>query len=127
MESGVFSGITEPMFAAIADEDAFNVLYRRIHSHRLPPPDPPPVDFDVHIVVGAFLGERPTNGYAVRIYDAIAEDGQVASIRVAEQTPAPNRSQGQITTTPYALATLARSDYREIVFKDGTGTVRIAL
>ena len=105
------------------DQYAFRKLHRRIHSHRLPPPSAPTVDFDRFMVVAAFMGQRSTLGYRIRFGDVAAIDGGTAILTVTESQPPPDTVQGQVITTPYVIAALAQGSYEKIAFVDPYGTV----
>ena len=62
----------------------------------------PPVDFTREMVVGVFLGSRPTAGYAVDIVGARDEQGALV-IQYRETRPSPDRITAQVITTPYHL------------------------
>lgn len=123
LESGTHSNVPVRSFQAVFDQDAFRNLHRHIHSHRLPPPSAPTVDFDRFVVVAAFMGQRSTLGYRIRFGDAVAVEDGTAILSVTESQPPPNTVQGQVITTPYAIAALAHGSYEKIAFVDPYGTV----
>ena len=68
---------------------------------------PPTVDFAQAVVLGVFLGARPTDGYSVEITSVRKEgDGLLAEYR--ERRPDPAGLVGQIVTAPFHLVTLPR-------------------
>lgn len=122
VEAGAFSQEHERSFLVSAGSADFSALYHRIHSGRMPPPAPPPVDFAKYIVVVAFMGARPTTGYGIG-FATVAVGNGVATIRVSERHPAPNTAQGAAMTAPYAIAALPRGDYEAVRFVDAAGDV----
>ena len=121
MESGSHSNVSARSFQVVVDQDAFRELHRRIHSHRLPPPSAPTLDFSRVVVVAAFMGWRPSLGYRIGFGEAVVVEGGRARVRVVESEPPLGTVRGQVVTTPYALATLACAECDEIDFVDPDG------
>ncbi|MGE5835436.1 MAG: protease complex subunit PrcB family protein [Acidobacteriota bacterium] len=67
----------------------------------------PEVDFSRSIVVGVFLGTRPTAGYGVTITAVTAKDGS-AIVDYAEQKPSPGRMTAQVLTSPFHLVSVPK-------------------
>ncbi len=67
----------------------------------------PKVDFTRDMVVGVFLGSRPTAGFSVDIVEAKVENG-VLVVRYRETKPGRDRMTAQILTAPYHLVTIPR-------------------
>lgn len=65
----------------------------------------PPVDFSRSVVVGVFLGSRPTAGYQVEI-TAIATDGGVTMVDYVERRPARGSLVAQVLTAPFHLVSV---------------------
>ena len=68
----------------------------------------PAVDFDREIVVGVFLGSRPTAGFSVEIVSA-QRDGQTLVVRYRETRPPRDSIVAQVITSPYHLAAVPRT------------------
>lgn len=75
----------------------------------------PDVDFSRAIVVGVFLGTRPTAGFSVRITAVIAKDGS-AVVEYVEGRPRPGGMTAQVLTSPFHLVTVPRT-IETVVFK----------
>ncbi len=69
----------------------------------------PQVAFDQMMVVGVFVGNRPTSGYKVEIVGA-RKDGEALVIEWREVPPAAGSSVNATVTTPFAVAGLPRHD-----------------
>ena len=69
----------------------------------------PQVAFDQMMVVGVFVGNRPTTGYKVEIVGA-RKDGDALVIEWRETPPTPGSSVNATVTTPFAVAGLPRHD-----------------
>ncbi len=75
----------------------------------------PDVDFSRAIVVGVFLGTRPTAGFSVRITAVTAKDGS-AVVEYVEGRPRPGGMTAQVLTSPFHLVTVPRT-IETVVFK----------
>ena len=69
----------------------------------------PQVAFDQMMVVGVFVGNRPTTGYTVEITGA-RKEGDTLVIQWREVPPAAGSSVNATVTTPFAVAGLPRHD-----------------
>ena len=69
----------------------------------------PQVAFDQMMVVGVFVGNRPTTGYKVEITGA-RKDGEALVIQWREVPPAEGSSVNATVTSPFAVAGLPRHD-----------------
>jgi len=69
----------------------------------------PTVDFAREMVVGVFLGSRPSAGFAVDIVSARDEHGALI-VRYRETTPPPGAIAAQVITSAYCIVALPRRD-----------------
>jgi VWFA-related protein len=69
----------------------------------------PAVDFSREMVVGVFLGSRPTSGFSVEITGAHDDNGTLV-VNYRETRPAPGTIAAQVITTPFTLVALPRHD-----------------
>jgi hypothetical protein len=69
----------------------------------------PAVDFTKDMVVGVFLGSRPTAGFAVEIVGTRQENGALV-VEYRETKPGADRVSAQILTSPYHLVSVPRFD-----------------
>ena len=63
------------------------------------------VNFSKSMVVGVFLGMRPTTGYGVEIA-SIERDGQALVVTYRELVPNPDAMMPQVLTAPFVLVTI---------------------
>lgn len=63
----------------------------------------PKVVFDNTMIVGVFVGSKPTAGYSVEIL-GVKTEGDTLVVEYVERAPAPGVSVAQVVTTPYAVA-----------------------
>lgn len=69
----------------------------------------PAVDFSREMVVGVFLGSRPTAGYGVEIVRAVGNSGALV-VEYIEAAPSRDAITAQILTAPYHLAAIPKHD-----------------
>lgn len=69
----------------------------------------PSVAFDETMMVGVFVGNRPTAGYRVEVTGVRREDDALV-VSWREVPPAPGAVVSQTVTTPFALAAVTRHD-----------------
>lgn len=100
---GTMSSIDEPYQAVVRTQDEWLKLWRR-HGSGLPAPD---VNFEARMVLGVFLGSRPSAGYSVEIVEVRTADGGLI-VEYREARPAPDRMVAQIVTAPFHLVSLDR-------------------
>ena len=62
----------------------------------------PTVDFSKEMVVGVFLGSRPTAGYTLEIVSA-TQDGGKLMVRYREASPPRDAMTAQVLTSPYHI------------------------
>ena len=123
LERGLQAGaaLSSPYFAVVSVEEDFFGLYRRIHSGELPPPQPPPVNFEESLVLVIAMGEKPTAGYAVEV-GGVVREGQTLKVEVRFIEPSSERMLAAVITRPYALVRIERQPgLQTVVFVDPAG------
>jgi hypothetical protein len=98
---GPMSGIEEPRQAAVRSAAEWSALWK---THD-PGGELPPVDFSREMVVGVFLGSRPTAGYGVEIVRAVGNSATLV-VEYVETAPSREAITAQILTAPYHLAAI---------------------
>ena len=69
----------------------------------------PNIDFSKEMVLGVFLGSRPTAGFTVDIVGTRQESGTLI-VEYRETRPSADRASAQILTSPYHLVSVPRVD-----------------
>jgi len=110
------SGIREPLQTVIRKQDEWNAFWKRHSSIETNPQLAPSVDFDREMVVGIFLGEKPTGGYEVEIVRAERRDSSLY-FYYREKSPPPGAMVTQALTQPFHLVRVAKYDNPQIVFR----------
>jgi hypothetical protein len=78
--------------------------------------DRPRVDFTREMVVGVFMGSRPTAGFSTTIVTSTAVK-EVLVIRYRETIPSRNAMTAQVLTFPYHLVAIARATVTDVKFE----------
>jgi hypothetical protein len=101
---GDSSGITIQREVVIKDPESWAQLWAEHQSPRGTPSAPPAIDFENHMVVGIFLGDRGSSGYAVEIIATQYQDNELIII-YKETKPDMSGGMGFLTvmTQPYHL------------------------
>jgi len=103
---GEDSRLVEPRRFVIRDSQAFAAVWT---AHSGTDAGMPRIDFDAHMVVAVFAGERPTPGFAVSVTGTRrAADALV--VLVEETSPASSGVAAQVLASPYHIAALPRDD-----------------
>jgi hypothetical protein len=93
--------IDEPREVVVRSNEEWRALWKQ-----LSPQTMPRVDFSGAVVVGVFLGSRPTSGYRVQI-ETVRLDGTKAIVEYREREPDPGGVVAQILTAPFHLIRIA--------------------
>ena len=107
IDRGAQSGIEEPKQVVVRTPAEWAALWKQ-HAPDRPRPS---VDFTRTMVVGVFMGTRPTGGHAVAI-TRIDREGADLVVAYRERRPAASDIVTQVITMPYDLVTLDRSTAR---------------
>ena len=97
---GTQSEVGEPRQVVVRNADEWQTLWKG-HGPQRAPLD----DFSRAIVVGVFLGSRPTAGYDVAITAVTSQDGKTV-VEYRESRPVPGRMVAQVLTSPFHLVSI---------------------
>jgi hypothetical protein len=104
VDKGEQSNIDEAKQVVVRTEAEWTKLWQQ-HS---PDRKRPAVDFSKDMVVGVFMGSRPTAGYNVSIVSTFAKDGNVL-VQYRESQPRPGAVAAQVLTFPYHLVAIPKA------------------
>jgi PrcB C-terminal len=113
---GSRSGVREPLQIVIRSQAEWDALWKRHVSIETNPPPPPTIDFNKQIVIGVFLGEKPTGGYDVEITRAEQSDGALV-LHYREKSPLPGSIAIQALTQPFHIIQVVRDDNLKPTFR----------
>jgi hypothetical protein len=103
IDRGSQSNIEQARTVVVRSADEWSTLW---HAHA-PDKPAPVVDFTKEMVVGVFLGSRPTAGYSVEIVGTRGQPFDTLIVQYREGTPARDMMTAQVITTPYHLVAIA--------------------
>jgi hypothetical protein len=103
VDKGTISGVSAERHVTVSERVAWTALWRE-HSPSRPLPG---VDFSREMVVGVFLGQRPSGGFAVEILGYREDGGQIV-VRYRETMPSPGAITAQVILSPYHLVALPK-------------------
>jgi hypothetical protein len=106
---GTSSQIDEPRKVVVRTADEFQALWKTHSSAPLPK-----VDFSKSIVVGVFLGMRPTAGYTVAIL-AVRRTDKGAVVEFVEGMPEKTQMTAQMLTAPFHIIAIP-NDVKAVEF-----------
>ena len=104
VDKGEQSNIDEAKQVVVRTDAEWTKLWQQ-HS---PDRQRPAVDFSKDMVVGVFMGSRPTAGYNVSIVSTFAKDGKTL-VQYRESQPRPGAMAAQILTFPYHLVAVPKT------------------
>jgi hypothetical protein len=113
---GQQSAIEEPLQIVVRTQADWDKLWHRHYSGANNPPPFPRIDFDRDLVIGIFLGQKPTGGHAVAITRAEQRDSYLY-VFYREKSPPPNAMVTQALTQPFDIVRVAREGNPEIIFR----------
>jgi PrcB C-terminal len=103
---GAMSGIEEPRQVVVRSATEWQMLWRQ---HGQEPATLPVVDFTESLVVGVFVGSRPTAGYSVEIV-AVKTERNRTIVEYRERRPDRDALVLQVITSPFHLVRVPRTE-----------------
>ena len=122
LAAGERSGIATARTVIVRDEAAWQALWNEA-AIRSPMPK---IDFTQRMIVGIFLGTRPTSGFSVQVVEVVSEQ-EVLVVKNSERRPSPRAMVMQVLTAPFAIVSVpahAGSVRFEPVMVSPPGTIR---
>jgi hypothetical protein len=120
--AGERSSIASTSTVIVRDEVAWQALWNEA---RIRSPIPK-IDFTKRMIVGIFLGTRPTSGFSVQVVEVVSEQ-EVLVVKYSERRPSPRAMVMQVLTAPFAIVSVpahAGSVRFEPVMVSPPGTIR---
>lgn len=103
IDRGVMSNVDAKREVVARTEAEFAALWK---SHSADKPAPK-IDFSKDMVVGVFMGSRPTGGYVVEIVSASIRGGALV-VGYRETSPGRGAIAAQVLTSPYHIAAVPK-------------------
>ncbi|HIL36140.1 MAG TPA: protease complex subunit PrcB family protein [Planctomycetes bacterium] len=109
LSQGATSGVEDTHIVLARNPSEWNALWIAVNSASLSAKAAPEVDFSKEMVIGVFLGQRPTAGFGVMVLGCTIEKGML-SVQVRESKPPTGQAQATMVTRPYQLVKLAKTE-----------------
>jgi len=103
-------------------DDAKRVLVRtdaewtKLWQQHSPDRPRPAIDFSKEMVVGVFMGSRPSAGFSTAIVSTTVANGALI-VRYTETMPASGRVSAQVLTFPYHLVAIPKAAVTDVKFE----------
>ncbi len=118
LERGGFSGEAQERTVVVRDAAAWQALWAQHAGTGPGAVTAPQVDFTRQLVVGVFLGRKPSGGYAVEV-QRLERDGRDVLLAVQRTAPAPGAIVTTVLTAPFHLVVVDHHGATGDVFVDG--------
>jgi hypothetical protein len=112
IDKGDRTGIGSPRQVVVRTAEEWTALWTEHGVDRARPP----VDFSREMVVGVFLGSKPTAAYSVAIVSTLAKDDALL-VRYKVTAPPAGAITAQVITFPYHLAVVPKSAAKDVKFE----------
>ncbi len=99
---------SKPRREVVRDAASWNALWRVMFGNNVPIPDVPEIDFQKHMVIGVFMGTRPSGGYSVKLARIVENDK--IKVFVRQQSPGPDDMVTMALTSPFHVVVVPRSE-----------------
>ncbi len=109
LERGSTAGYSEPRCLVVRSAEQLETMWRKLHRSRSPLPSMPELPFESGVVLAAFMGQKPTGGYAITIESARLRGAEVI-VELNRKVPGPGDIVTQALTAPYHLVWLELDD-----------------
>jgi hypothetical protein len=111
ISQGEHSGIQYPLEIMVTGPDAWWDLWNEHASIWEPPPPAPPVNFQLHNVIGVWVGDRPSNNHFVHITDIDFDPCEFIVTVLYEYTPYEACGPLDVITNPYQMVVLPKFEW----------------
>ena len=112
IEKGDQSNVDETKQVLVRTEAEWTKLWQQHATNR----PRPAVDFTKEMVVGLFMGSRPTAGFSTAVVSATAGNGALI-VRYSETMPGAKSVSAQILTFPYHLVAIPKAAVTDVKFE----------
>ena len=113
IEKGDQSNIDDTRQVLVRTEAEWTRLWQQ-HAPNRPRPR---VDFANEMVVGLFMGSRPSAGFSTAVVSATATPGGALLVRYTETMPGAGGVSAQVLTFPFHLVAIPKADVKDVKFE----------
>ncbi|MCX7877953.1 MAG: protease complex subunit PrcB family protein [Ignavibacteria bacterium] len=100
--SSFYSSITEKQEVIVRDQKSYIELMNKAYEYLDQKPNVPEVDFGKYIVIGVFMGAKPSGGHAITVKDVIRSSGNL-TVYINEIYPGKNCGTTDAITYPFEI------------------------
>lgn len=100
--SSFYSSVTEKQEIIVRDEKSYNELMNRAYEYLDQKPYIPEVDFSKFIVIGVFMGAKPSGGHSVNV-EKIIRSSDLIKVYINEVYPGINCGTTDAITYPFQI------------------------
>jgi hypothetical protein len=100
----------------IRDDSTWSTVWAKHSSNVMPGPHKPVINFQNEMVIGVFLGSRPSSGYSVNI-DSIVDNGSELVVTYTEGRPPAGGISLTVMTAPYQMVRVPTSS-KPVIFQN---------
>ena len=112
IEKGDQSNVDDSRHVLVRTDAEWSRLWQQ-HATGRPKPS---IDFSKEMVVGLFMGSRPTAGFSTAVVSTTAGNGALI-VRYTETFPPPGGVTAQVLTFPYHLVAIPKTDVKDVKFE----------
>lgn len=113
IDKGYYCGHTSSAEYVVRDASEWQRLWKQTRNS-VPQPAVPEIDFSKEMVLGAYLGQKSSGGYGIKI-SRVQERDNCLEVDVKESAPEPGMITTMALTQPYHLVKTALTD-KEVKF-----------
>ena len=116
IDKGQYSGFGKPLQIVVQSVSDWKGLWQNHTAPQQEAPPPPGIDFGREIVIGVFLGSRPTGGYVAEIVSIVKDNG-MTTVTFKESTPPHGSMVTQSLTQPFHLVRVPKKGIQTVRFR----------
>ncbi len=109
-----------PSQEVIRDERTWKRVWARAVGSRVHRPEAPEIDFDKHMALAVFMGQRSTGGYSVRI-ESVREFEKHIEVHYTSTSPSPGDMVTMAITSPYHIVIVPWAEQEDVRFVNERG------
>ena len=113
---GFRSGVIEVTQIVVRTQAEWNALWQKHTSMESNPPPAPAIDFNKELIIGIFLGQKPTGGYEVEVTSVERSEGML-TVSFREKSPRPGAILTQAFTQPFHIVRIGINGTESVRFR----------
>jgi protease stability complex PrcB-like protein len=110
LSKGIQTGIKESGDFIIKNKDELDSLWKKHYSYMSFVPESPNINFSEDLVIGVFLGEKPSTGYWLRLDSVYVQNNEEIVAMTVNENPDTTREVLSVITYPFLIAAITKTD-----------------